>query len=48
MEAPAIRDYQAIIREAVEAHFFGLHRIAAVGLIPVVKGPDRSLPVSAA
>jgi hypothetical protein len=43
--APAIQDYRAIIREAVEAHFFGLDRVAALGLIPVVEGAGWQLAV---
>jgi hypothetical protein len=43
--APAIKDYQATIRECVEAHFFGLNRIAALGLIPVVEGAGWQLAV---
>jgi hypothetical protein len=41
--APIVQDYKATIREAVEAHFFGLDHIAAGGLIPVIEGAGRRL-----
>lgn len=44
--APAITEYKAIIGEAVEAHFFGLNRVAVGGLIPVVEGAGRQLAIS--
>jgi hypothetical protein len=40
---PIIRDYQATIGEAVEAHFLGLDHVAAGGLIPVIEGAGRRL-----
>lgn len=43
--APVISSCQGIIREAIEAHFFGLDRVAVLGLIPVVEGAGWQLAV---
>ena len=40
---PIIMSYKTTIREAIEAHFFGLDHVAASGLVPVVEGAGRLL-----
>jgi hypothetical protein len=40
---PFITEYQAMIRESVEAHFLGLDHVAIAGLLPVVEGAARKL-----
>lgn len=40
---PIIQDYSATIREAIEAHFMGLHHVAVGGLIPVIEGAGRRI-----
>lgn len=40
---PHISDYKKIISEAIDAHFLGLHHVAASGLIPVIEGAARKV-----
>lgn len=40
---PALSEYQETIAESIEAHFLGLHHVAATGLVPVVEGAGRLL-----
>ena len=40
---PVLSDYQETIAESIEAHFLGLHHVAATGLVPVVEGAGRIL-----
>ncbi len=40
---PYVRDYAAIISEAVEAHCLGLGHVAVTGLLPVIEGAGRKL-----
>jgi hypothetical protein len=40
---PILSEYQQTIGEAIEAHFLGLHHVAATGLVPVVEGAGRRL-----
>jgi len=42
---PFVRDYKAIISEAVQAHFMGLDHLAIGGLMPVIEGVARKLAV---
>jgi hypothetical protein len=35
---PHVSNFDVIISEAIEAHFLGLHHVAAAGLIPVIEG----------
>jgi hypothetical protein len=42
-EVPYIKDYKAIISEAIEAHFLGLDHVATTGLIPVIEGVGMEL-----
>ena len=40
---PTLSEYRQTISEAIEAHFLGLHHVAAMGLVPVVEGAGRRL-----
>jgi hypothetical protein len=40
---PFLQYYKDTIAEAIEAHFIGLHHVAAGGLAPVVEGAGRGL-----
>lgn len=40
---PILSEYRQTIGEAIEAHFMGLHHVAATGLVPVVEGAGRRL-----
>ncbi len=40
---PVLSEYQQTIGEAIEAHFLGLHHVAATGLVPVIEGAGRRL-----
>jgi len=40
---PVLSEYRQTVGEAIEAHFMGLHHVAATGLVPVVEGAGRRL-----
>jgi hypothetical protein len=40
---PILSEYKQTIGESIEAHFLGLHHVAATGLVPVVEGAGRRL-----
>ena len=42
-QVPHVRDYKETIREAMEAHYSGLGRVAVSGLMPVVEGAGRRI-----